>query len=50
MSYTVAIHQGSGESGPDLDSALGDLPAWIAADRGPSTTLIQAATAALEAP
>jgi hypothetical protein len=34
----------------DLDSAPGDLLAWIAADRGLSTTLIQAVTAALETP
>jgi len=30
--------------------ALGDLLAWIAADLGLSTTLIQAVTAALETP
>jgi hypothetical protein len=30
--------------------ALGDLLAWIAADRGLSTTLTQAVTAALETP
>jgi len=34
----------------DLDPAPGDLLAWIAADRGLSTTLIQAVTAALETP
>lgn len=34
----------------DLDPALGDLLAWIAADCGLSTTLIQAVTAALETP
>jgi len=49
MAYTVAIHRGSDESA-DLDSALGDLLAWIAADRGLSTTLIQTVTAALETP
>jgi len=34
----------------DLDPALGDLLAWIAADRGLSTTPIQAVAAALEVP
>lgn len=34
----------------DLDPALGDLLTWIAADRGLSTTLIQAVATALETP
>jgi hypothetical protein len=34
----------------DLDPAPGDLLAWIAADRGLSSTLIQAVTTALETP
>lgn len=34
----------------DLDPALGDLLAWIAADCGLSTTLIEAGTAAQESP
>jgi hypothetical protein len=45
----VDIHQGSDESA-DLDLASGDLLAWIVADRGLSTTLIQAVTPALETP
>jgi len=49
MACTVAIRQGSDESA-DLDSAPGDLLAWIAADRGLSTTVMQAVTAALETP
>jgi aromatic ring-cleaving dioxygenase len=34
----------------DLDPAPGDLLAWVVADRGLSTTLIQAVTPALETP
>jgi hypothetical protein len=50
MAYTVvAIHQGSDESS-DLAPASGDLLAWIVADLGLSTTLIQAVTPALETP
>ena len=45
----VAIHQGSDESA-DLDLASGDLLVWIVADRGLSTTLIQAVAPALETP
>ena len=33
MAYPVAIYQGSDE-GTHLDSVLGDLLAWIVADRG----------------